>query len=142
VLALACLALLTACDNASAAGAETTPTFAVQLPAVGYSSMQSGAGVYITLHITPDKYGPNSFLVELRDPGGAPISSASITLSTRMQGMDMGISSMTFQPASVAGVYRAAGGLNMPGFWDLTVHVTPARAALAQDFLFHCRISY
>jgi mono/diheme cytochrome c family protein len=75
----------------------------------------------VTLRIDPNRAGPNSYRVELRDAGGAPVTAQRVFLELTHQEMEMGQRQVVAQPIG-EGRYEAGGGqLSMTGAWNVAV---------------------
>ncbi|MDZ5608061.1 copper resistance protein CopC [Bacillus pseudomycoides] len=80
-------------------------------------------GYELTLHISPNKVGMNTFRIDLKDTNGQPVTNMEqIVLTTKSLDMDMGKG--TFRVSSVSpGSYQAKGMyINMTGKWNIHVH--------------------
>nr|WP_026049231.1 copper resistance protein CopC [Bacillus bingmayongensis] len=80
-------------------------------------------GYELTLHVSPNKVGMNTFRIDLKDINGQPVTNMEqIVLTTKSLDMDMGKG--TFRVSSVSpGSYQAEGlYINMTGKWNIHVH--------------------
>jgi methionine-rich copper-binding protein CopC/putative copper export protein len=83
------------------------------------------AGQYtVTLKVAPDTFGPNTFVVTVKDAQGQPVNNASVLVQTTMLDMDMGTQSFQLQPiGDTPGAYSAQSDLDMAGHWSALVKV-------------------
>jgi hypothetical protein len=134
--ALVAVFWLTACGSstgASSGGAKT-----------GYEGTQTAESYAVTLRVSPDTFGQNTFSVTLKDSGGKLVDNASVEIFTTMLDMDMGTQSAKLSPAKASpGVYSGGGELNMAGHWQVAVKVTPSSGAqpFSVDFKFSATYS-
>lgn len=129
VVVLLCVALLAAFAGsltvAPPAGASsTTTTTGSSGP---FTQTQSAGGYSLTLKVTPNTFGTNTFIVTVRDAQGKPVDGASVLIQTNMLDMDMGIQNAQLQPVgpSSPGSYSGQSDLTMAGHWQVTIKVLP-----------------
>ncbi|HLY30441.1 MAG TPA: copper resistance protein CopC, partial [Ktedonobacterales bacterium] len=87
---LVCVALL---------GAFAGSLYSLPLAPTGHSTgafvQTKTAGAYhVTLKVTPDTFGTNTFTVTVKDAQGKPVSGAAVLIQTQMLDMDMGVQSV------------------------------------------------
>lgn len=79
-------------------------------------------GSAITLQISPNVTGENTFTVDIKRADGTTVNDLEqVTLSLTHLDMDMGIYEITI-PKNDAGIYKAEDYLSMPGHWHVKVH--------------------
>ncbi|MED0970846.1 copper resistance CopC/CopD family protein [Bacillus paramycoides] len=86
-------------------------------------SKQVDNGYELTLHVSPNKVGQNTFHITLKDANGQPITDMEqIVLTT--QSLDMNMGKGSFKVSAVSpGEYEAEGMyINMTGNWNIHVH--------------------
>ncbi|MFK4469777.1 copper resistance CopC/CopD family protein [Bacillus sp. RC252] len=80
-------------------------------------------GYELTLHVSPNKVGQNTFHITLKDENGQPVTDMEqIVLTT--QSLDMNMGKGSFKVSAVSpGEYEAEGMyINMTGNWHIQVH--------------------
>ncbi|MGO8950652.1 MAG: copper resistance CopC/CopD family protein [Ktedonobacterales bacterium] len=80
-------------------------------------------GLAVTLSVSPGQFGNNTFTILVENPNGAPANSASVSIVTTMELMDMGTNTIALTPATTAGTYSGHGNIPMAGNWRLQVVV-------------------
>ena len=96
---------------------QPTPTIAHPF----HATMKTLDGAFIvTLDITPNRSGPNVFMVQVRNSHtGKPATPVAITLYFTMQDMPMGTDSITLHPGG-SGLFSATSNdLSMGGHWAI-----------------------
>ncbi|MGE6550533.1 copper resistance CopC/CopD family protein [Bacillus mycoides] len=86
-------------------------------------SKQLDNGYELTLHVSPNKVGKNTFHITLKDENGQPVTDMEqIVLTT--QSLDMNMGKGSFKVSAVSpGEYEAEGMyINMTGNWNIQVH--------------------
>ncbi|PQZ53472.1 copper resistance protein [Bacillus sp. MYb209] len=86
-------------------------------------SKQLDNGYELTLHVSPNKVGQNTFHITLKDENGQPVTDMEqIVLTT--QSLDMNMGKGSFKVSAVSpGEYEAEGMyINMTGNWNIHVH--------------------
>ncbi len=76
----------------------------------------------ITLTISPDRSGPNTFTATVFDNHGAKAANISVSIYATMLEMDMGTTPIKLQPDG-KGHFSATGNLDMGGKWGLRVEI-------------------
>lgn len=129
---LLCVALLAAFAGsltvAAPAGASNASSAATSSSSSGpYTQTQSAGGYSLTLKVTPDTFGTNTFIVTVRDTQNQPVDDASVLIQTTMLDMDMGTQSLQLKPVGAAspGAYSGQSDLTMAGHWQVIVKVLP-----------------
>ncbi|MBC6974805.1 copper resistance protein CopC [Bacillus sp. Xin] len=95
-------------------------------------------GYELTLQVSPNKVGMNTFRIDLKDTNGQPVTDMEqIVLTTKSLEMDMGKGTFRVSPVS-PGLYQAEGMyINMTGEWNIHVHgLTKALNSFDTDFKF------
>ncbi|MBE5105114.1 copper resistance protein CopC [Bacillus thuringiensis] len=101
-------------------------------------SKQLDNGYEITLHVSPNKVGQNTFHITLKDENGQPVTDMEqIVLTTQSLDMNMGKGSFKVSAVS-AGEYEAEGMyINMTGNWNIHVHgLTKSLDSFDTDYKF------
>ncbi|PGY18801.1 copper resistance CopC/CopD family protein [Bacillus cereus] len=86
-------------------------------------SKQLDNGYELTLHVSPNQVGQNTFHITLKDENGQPVTDMEqIVLTT--QSLDMNMGKGSFKVSAVSpGEYEAEGMyINMTGNWNIHVH--------------------
>lgn len=125
VVILLCVALLGAFAGtlAPAAPAVTTQTSQPSGPLVQTQSVQ---GYKVTLKVTPDTFGTNTFTVTVADAQGHPVQGAAVLAETTMLDMDMGSDVLQLQAdSSSPGTFSGQGELTMAGHWQVRLRILP-----------------
>ncbi|MCU5655360.1 copper resistance CopC/CopD family protein [Bacillus mycoides] len=95
-------------------------------------------GYELTLHVSPNKVGQNTFHITLKDENGQPVTDMEqIVLTT--QSLDMNMGKGSFKVSAVSpGEYEAEGMyINMTGNWDIQVHgLTKSLDSFDTDYKF------
>jgi nitrogen fixation protein FixH len=76
----------------------------------------------VTLNISPNHFGPNTFTVSVLDSKGQPDSNVGVSLYTTMLDMDMGTDTINLQPDN-KGHFSAIGDLSMSGNWQIRIQI-------------------
>lgn len=86
-------------------------------------SKQLDNGYELTLHVSPNKVGQNTFHITLKDANGQPITDMEQMVLTT-QSLDMNMGKGSFKVSAVSpGEYEAEGMyINMTGNWNMHVH--------------------
>jgi len=92
-----------------------------------FTQMKTAGGYHISLTVTPDAFGTNTFNVTLTNTQGQPVNGAAVLIQTNDLDMDMGVQSAQLKAvgASSPGVYSGQSDLTMAGHWQITVKVLP-----------------
>jgi putative copper export protein len=101
-------------------------------PGTGAFVQTEQAGGYaVTLKVTPDAFGTNTFTVTLHDAQQRPVDGASVLIATEMLDMDMGVQTAQLQPIGISapGSYSGQSDLTMAGHWRVTVKVLPPNSS-------------
>lgn len=104
---------------------------------------QTANGLRVTLKVSPDKFGTNSFGVLVQDAStGKPIVGANIHLVITMLDMDMGTGTSDLKGVG-SGFYTGQGDLLMGGRWQVEVEVrAPQDPNTIQRFTFAFSVSF
>ncbi|EOP89810.1 copper resistance protein [Bacillus cereus HuB4-4] len=101
-------------------------------------SKQLDNGYELTLHVSPNKVGQNTFHITLKDENGQPVTDMEqIVLTT--QSLDMNMGKGSFKVSAVSpGEYEAEGMyINMTGNWNIQVHgLTKSLDSFDADYKF------
>ncbi|MBK5346434.1 copper resistance protein CopC [Bacillus sp. TH22] len=101
-------------------------------------SKQLDSGYELTLHVSPNKVGQNTFHITLKDENGQPVTDMEqIVLTT--QSLDMNMGKGSFKVSAVSpGEYEAEGMyINMTGNWNIQVHgLTKSLDSFDTDYKF------
>ncbi|MFK4423341.1 MULTISPECIES: copper resistance CopC/CopD family protein [Bacillus] len=101
-------------------------------------SKQLDNGYELTLHVSPNKVGQNTFHITLKDENGQPVTDMEqIVLTT--QSLDMNMGKGSFKVSAVSpGEYEADGMyINMTGNWNIQVHgLTKSLDSFDTDYKF------
>ncbi|UYX54283.1 copper resistance CopC/CopD family protein [Bacillus thuringiensis] len=101
-------------------------------------SKQLDNGYELTLHVSPNKVGQNTFHITLKDENGRPVTDMEqIVLTT--QSLDMNMGKGSFKVSAVSpGEYEAEGMyINMTGNWNIQVHgLTKSLDSFDTDYKF------
>ncbi len=76
----------------------------------------------VTLSISPNRAGPNTFTVSVLNSNGQPDTNLGVSLYTSMLDMDMGTDTVNLQPDN-KGHFSATGDLNMSGNWEIRIQI-------------------
>ncbi len=100
---------------------------------------QQRSGYILSLEVTPDSFGTNTFTVKVQDAQQRPVKGAAILIETQMLDMDMGTQTAQLQPTvSSPGSYSGQSDLTMAGHWRVVVRLLPPNqnTFLLYDFTF------
>lgn len=101
-------------------------------------SKQLDNGYELTLHVSPNKVGQNTFHITLKDENGQPVTNMEqIVLTT--QSLDMNMGKGSFKVSAISpGEYEAEGMyINMTGNWNIQVHgLTKSLDSFDTDYKF------
>ncbi|OQR56098.1 copper resistance protein [Bacillus sp. CDB3] len=101
-------------------------------------SKQLENGYELTLHVSPNKVGQNTFHINVKDENGQPVTDMEqIVLTT--QSLDMNMGKGSFKVSAVSpGEYEAEGMyINMTGNWNIHVHgLTKSLDSFDTDYKF------
>lgn len=86
-------------------------------------SKQLNNGYELTLHVSPNKVGQNTFHITLKDENGQPVTNMEQVVLTT-QSLDMNMGKGSFKVSAISpGEYEAEGMyINMTGNWNIQVH--------------------
>ncbi|EJR55934.1 hypothetical protein IIM_01026 [Bacillus cereus VD107] len=101
-------------------------------------SKQVDNGYELTLHVSPNKVGQNTFHINIKDENGQPVTDMEqIVLTTESLDMNMGKGSFKVSAVS-PGEYEAEGMyINMTGNWNIHVHgLTKSLDSFDTDYKF------
>jgi putative copper export protein len=126
---LLCVALLGAFGGTLTTGtsATSTNTSSQGSQAHGpFTQTQSASGYIVTLSVTPDTFGTNTFTVRVQDTQHHNVTGAGVLLETNMLDMDMGTETTQLQSVAHApGSYAGQSDLTMAGHWQVIVRLLP-----------------
>jgi hypothetical protein len=119
------------------------------LPSVSVGSSSHATGPYVetqtirsyrvTLEVSPDVFGNNTFTVSLKDAQGDPVTGAGVMIQTNSLDMDMGTQTLQLKEAGKApGSYSGQSELTMAGHWQaaVTIRLPHDAAPLTTKFQF------
>ncbi|WP_142354651.1 copper resistance CopC/CopD family protein [Bacillus wiedmannii] len=101
-------------------------------------SKQLDNGYELTLHVSPNKVGQNTFHITLKDENGQPVTDMEQIILTT-QSLDMNMGKGSFKVSAVSpGEYEAEGMyINMTGNWNMQVHgLTKSLDSFDTDYKF------
>ncbi|WP_433774668.1 copper resistance CopC/CopD family protein [Bacillus wiedmannii] len=101
-------------------------------------SKQLDNGYELTLHVSPNKVGQNTFHITLKDENGKPVTDMEQIILTT-QSLDMNMGKASFKVSAVSpGEYEAEGMyINMTGNWNIHVHgLTKSLDSFDTDYKF------
>ncbi|PDZ89132.1 copper resistance protein [Bacillus thuringiensis] len=101
-------------------------------------SKQLDNGYELTLHVSPNKVGQNTFHITLKDENGQPVTDMEQIILTT-QSLDMNMGKGSFKVSAVSpGEYEAEGMyINMTGNWNIHVHgLTKSLDSFDTDYKF------
>jgi putative copper export protein len=105
-----------------------------------YIGTETTRNYTVTMKVSPDIFGTNTFTVTLKDSAGRPVAGAHVLIQTDSLDMDMGIQTIQLREigAAVPGTYSGQSELTMAGHWKATVtlQVPGSRQPLTLDFQF------
>jgi hypothetical protein len=105
-----------------------------------YIGTETTRNYTVTLRVSPDIFGTNTFTVTLKDAARRPVTGAHVLIETDSLDMDMGIQTVQLREIGVAapGSYSGQSELTMAGHWKATVtlQVPGIRQPLTLDFQF------
>ncbi len=76
----------------------------------------------VTLNVSPNHFGPNTFTVSVLNSNGQHDTNVGISLYTTMLDMDMGTDTINLQPDN-KGHFSATGDLSMSGHWQIRIQI-------------------
>jgi putative copper export protein len=90
-----------------------------------YVRTQSIKGYRVTMEVSPDVFGTNTFTVTLKDAKGDPVTGAGVMILTNSLDMDMGTQVLQLKEvgAKAPGSYSGQSELTMAGHWQVTVEI-------------------
>jgi len=101
-------------------------------------SKQLDNGYELTLHVSPNKVGQNTFHITLKDENGQPVTNMEQIILTT-QSLDMNMGQGSFKVSAISpGEYEAEGMyINMTGNWNIQVHgLTKSLDSFDTDYKF------
>jgi putative copper export protein len=105
-----------------------------------YIGTETARNYMVTMKVSPDIFGANTFTVTLKDVAGRPVAGAHVLIETDSLDMDMGIQTIHLRElgAAAPGSYSGQSELTMAGHWKATVtlQVPGNRQLLTVDFQF------
>jgi putative copper export protein len=105
-----------------------------------YIGTETARNYTVTMRVSPDIFGTNTFTVTLKDAAGRPVAGAHVLIETDSLDMDMGIQTIQLREigAAAPGSYSGQSELTMAGHWKATValQVPGVRQPLTLDFQF------
>ncbi|HEY4386656.1 MAG TPA: FixH family protein [Ktedonobacteraceae bacterium] len=127
VVVLLCVALLGAFAGTLTTIPQSTSPTGQTSPAHGpFLPTQRGQGDVITLRVSPDSFGTNTFRITVQDAQGHPVQGAAVLLETTMLDMDMGTQEVQLPAVpSSPGTFEGPTDLTMAGHWQIIVRLLP-----------------
>jgi uncharacterized membrane protein len=105
-----------------------------------YTGTQTSGSYTVTMKVSPDIFGTNTFTVMLKDAAGRPVAGAHVQIETDSLDMDMGTQTIHLHEigAAAPGSYSGQSELTMAGHWKATVtlQLPGSREPLTVDFQF------
>ncbi len=105
-----------------------------------YVSTETVQHYAVTMKISPDTFGTNTFTVTLKDDSGRPVSGARVMVAASSLDMDMGTQTVRLGQVGkgAPGSYTGQSELSMAGHWQaqVTIRVPDSRIPLTLDFQF------
>jgi putative copper export protein len=105
-----------------------------------YIGTETTRNYMVTMRVSPDIFGTNTFTVTLKDAAGRPVTGVHVLIETDSLDMDMGIQTVQLREigAAAPGSYSGQSELTMAGHWKATVtlQVPGIRQPLTLDFQF------
>ncbi len=142
---LLCVALLAIFAGSLApAAAPTTGSTTTGQQGKPFVSAPQQAGPYtVTLTVSPDRFGSNTFEVTLKDGQGKAVTGAGVVLEQTMLDMDMGSQSDQLKADPTApGTYTGQTDLAMAGHWRVVVKILPPDSQQTASTTFTFSASY
>ncbi len=91
-----------------------------------FQQTQVVQGYNVTLKVTPDTFGTNTFTVTINDTQQHPVQGAAVLAQTTMLDMDMGTDVLQLQSdSSSVGTFSGQGELTMAGHWQVRLRILP-----------------
>jgi len=105
-----------------------------------YVGTETTRNYTVTMRVSPDIFGMNTFTVTVKDAAGRPVAGAHVLIQTVSLDMDMGTQTILLHElgAAAPGSYSGQSELTMAGHWKATVtlQVPGSRLPLTLDFQF------
>lgn len=121
---LLCVTLLGAFAGTLAPAAPTAAT--TQTDSGPFLGTQSAHGYTVTLKVSPDTFGTNTFTVIMADGQGHPVQGAAVLAEITMLDMDMGTDALQLQAQTASpGTFSGQGELTMEGHWQVRLKILP-----------------
>lgn len=137
---LLCVALL----SAFAGSLYSLPLAPTSHSTGAFAQTQTAGSYQVTLNVSPDSFGTNTFTVTVMNAQKQPIAGAAVLLQEGDLDMDMGV--QTFQlnakGASSPGVYTEQSDILMAGHWSILVKVLPPKSNQFHTATFKLTVSY
>jgi putative copper export protein len=113
IFAVSLLPNLTVGSSGSRSGQTSTP----------FSGTKTVDTYNVTLHVSPNVFGTNTFTVTLKDADGKPVTGAGVLILVNSLDMDMGTESQHLKEigSTAPGSYSGQTQLTMAGHWQITV---------------------
>ncbi|MBE3558008.1 MAG: FixH family protein [Ktedonobacteraceae bacterium] len=120
-----CTGLMTVFSGTLAPIPPAAPAQSVQVKPFITSVKTLDGKFTVKLTISPNRFGPNIFTVNVQDDKGQPVSNASVSAFTTHLDMDMGTDKLDLQPDG-KGNFTGNGMLSMPGHWQIRILIRTA----------------
>ncbi len=121
---LLCVALLGAFAGTLAPVAPAAAT--TKTDSGPFLGTQSAHGYTVTLKVSPDTFGTNTFTVTIADSQGHPVQGAAVLAEITMLDMDMGTDALQLQAQTASGgTFSGQGELTMAGHWQVRLRILP-----------------
>jgi copper transport protein len=131
---LLCIALLGAFAGTLAPVPPTAPTKTGSGP---FLDTQSAHGYTITLKVSPDTFGTNTFTVIVADAQHHPVQGAAVLAEFTCVDMDMGTETLQLQAQSASSdTFSGPGELTMEGHWQVQLRILPPNEETFVLFVF------
>ncbi|MGO8946660.1 MAG: FixH family protein [Ktedonobacterales bacterium] len=105
-----------------------------------YVGTETARNYSVTMNVSPDIFGNNTFTVTLKSATGQPVSGANVLVETSSLDMDMGTQTVHLKEIGkeAPGSYSGQSELTMAGHWQasVTLQLPGSRSPLTVDFQF------
>lgn len=134
---LLCVAFLGAFAGTLAPVPPATPAKTGSGSAGPFLHTQLAHGYSITLKVTPDTFGTNTFIVTVADTHGHPVQGAAVLAEITMLDMDVGTDSLQLQAQTTSpNTFSGQGELTMAGHWQVQLRILPPNKKTFMVFVF------